>query len=150
MSATHIQKILHSASQDIEVLGQYCDVGLVNLYDTQLAAEFCGKLPQTGYANLVKELLDIDLNKGKLSIYSRNIDKLGKLKIITIPLITVNPVTSRFEQKDSELCIFQPNIRIKLLDSTKSLFPFQDNTNYENFDHWRTRHHRQLYHGQTQ
>ncbi len=61
----NITKIIHSASQDIEVLGYYCDSNISNIYDTQLAAEFCNLTPQLGYASLVKELLDIELPKSQ-------------------------------------------------------------------------------------
>ncbi len=58
-------KILHSASQDIEVLGQYCDMQINNLFDTQLAAEFSGLEPQIGYAALVQSLIGIELPKSQ-------------------------------------------------------------------------------------
>ena len=58
-----IVKILHSSSQDIEVLGQYCGVQIDNLFDTQLAAEFCAMDAQIGYAALVQNLVGIELPK---------------------------------------------------------------------------------------
>ncbi len=61
----NIVKIIHSASQDIEVLGYYCESSIKNVYDTQLAAEFCNLVPQMGYATLVNELLKIDLPKSE-------------------------------------------------------------------------------------
>ena len=61
----HITKIIHSASQDIEVLGYYCDCDIANLYDTQLAAEFSSLSSQMGYAALVMELLDVELPKSQ-------------------------------------------------------------------------------------
>ena len=61
----NITKVIHSASQDIEVLGYYCNSTIHNIYDTQLAAEFCGLNPQMGYAALVKELLKIELPKSQ-------------------------------------------------------------------------------------
>ena len=60
-----ITKILHSASQDIEVLGQYCDTRIVSLFDTQLAAEFAGVADQIGYSALVSQLLNVDLPKSQ-------------------------------------------------------------------------------------
>ena len=60
-----IVKIIHSASQDIEVLGQYCDTRINNLFDTQLAAEFSGMESQLGYAALVQHLIGIDLPKSQ-------------------------------------------------------------------------------------
>lgn len=58
-------KILHSASQDIEVLGHYCETQINPLFDTQLAAEFSGLQPQAGYAALVKQLSGVELPKSQ-------------------------------------------------------------------------------------
>ena len=60
-----VVKIIHSSSQDIEVLGQYCDVKITNLFDTQLAAEFSGMEAQIGYAALVHKLAGIELPKSQ-------------------------------------------------------------------------------------
>ncbi len=60
-----IIKIIHSASQDIEALGYYCNGEINNIYDTQLAAEFCNLTPQMGYASLAKELLKVELPKSQ-------------------------------------------------------------------------------------
>ena len=60
-----IVKILHSSSQDIEVLGQYCGRRINNLFDTQLAAEFCAMDAQIGYATLVQELIGVTLPKSQ-------------------------------------------------------------------------------------
>jgi len=60
-----ITKIIHSASQDIEALGYYCDCEINAIYDTQLAAEFCNLVPQIGYASLVNELLNVELPKSQ-------------------------------------------------------------------------------------
>ena len=60
-----ITKIMHSASQDIEVLGRMADVTINNLFDTQLAAEFAGISDQIGYSALVENMLAIDLPKSQ-------------------------------------------------------------------------------------
>ena len=65
LAAPEIVKIIHSASQDIEVLGHYCDMTIKNLFDTQLAAEFSGMEPQIGYAALVQQLAGIELPKSQ-------------------------------------------------------------------------------------
>lgn len=55
--------VLHSGRQDIEVVYQSCDRMPHTLFDTQIAAALLGYQPQIGYAGLVKELFDVDLDK---------------------------------------------------------------------------------------
>ena len=55
--------VLHSSSQDLEILTQ-TDVKLPDeLIDTQIAAALLGMSPQIGYAQLVEELLAVGLDK---------------------------------------------------------------------------------------
>ena len=55
-------KILHAARQDLEVLfPAFGSVG--NVFDTQVAAGLAGMPAQVGYADLVKRLLGIELDK---------------------------------------------------------------------------------------
>ena len=58
-----ITKVLHAAGQDLEIF--YWLRGSVpeNLFDTQIAAPLLGHQEQIGYANLVKEVLKVDLSK---------------------------------------------------------------------------------------
>lgn len=58
-----IIKILHAASQDLEIF--YWLRGSVpeNLFDTQIAAPLLGHQEQIGYANLVGEVLSVSLSK---------------------------------------------------------------------------------------
>ncbi len=60
---SNITKVLHAAGQDLEIF--YWLRGSVpdNLFDTQVAAPLLGHTEQIGYANLVKQILNIDLNK---------------------------------------------------------------------------------------
>lgn len=58
-------KIVHSCSQDIEVLSQYFEVTPQAIFDTQLAAGFCGYDGQIGYANLVLTVCDVELDKSQ-------------------------------------------------------------------------------------
>lgn len=60
----HITKILHAARQDIEVLYQLWGAIPTPLFDTQIAAALLGENDQIGYANLVKKLLGVPLEKG--------------------------------------------------------------------------------------
>lgn len=58
-----IIKILHACRQDLEVLLQMFDAIPVPVFDTQLAAAFCGHGDQVSYAALVEELAGVSLPK---------------------------------------------------------------------------------------
>lgn len=55
--------VVHSARQDIEVIYQSSGLMPQSLFDTQVAAAFLGFQPQVGYAGLVKELFNVELDK---------------------------------------------------------------------------------------
>jgi ribonuclease D len=57
-------KLLHAARQDVEALLPLTGVPLAPIFDTQLAAALVGFPAQIGYAELVRQLLGIDLSKG--------------------------------------------------------------------------------------
>ncbi|MDH4260584.1 MAG: ribonuclease D [Gammaproteobacteria bacterium] len=57
-------KLLHAARQDIEALLPLTGVPLAPVFDTQLAAALLGFASQIGYADLVQQLLGIELAKG--------------------------------------------------------------------------------------
>ncbi len=59
-----ITKVLHSAHQDLEIFVNLTDRIPAPLYDTQLAAPLYGFNKGIGYGNLVKEALDVELDKG--------------------------------------------------------------------------------------
>lgn len=58
-----ITKVFHAASQDLEIFFHLFGRLPNNLYDTQVAATLQGHGEQIGYANLVKEMLNVDLDK---------------------------------------------------------------------------------------
>lgn len=59
-----ITKVLHAASQDLEIFYLYSKGKVPTpIFDTQLAAPLLGYNEQIGYGNLVKEMLDIELSK---------------------------------------------------------------------------------------
>ena len=60
-----VLKILHAARQDMEVLYQTFGVMPKPIFDTQLAAAFCGMDMQLGYAALVNERLGVELEKSQ-------------------------------------------------------------------------------------
>jgi len=55
--------VLHSGRQDIEVVYQTAERMPGSVFDTQIAAGLLGYAPQMGYASLVKELFDVDIDK---------------------------------------------------------------------------------------
>jgi len=58
-----VLKLFHAARQDLEVILQTLGVIPKPIFDTQLAAAFCGSDMQIGYGGLVLDRLDIDLPK---------------------------------------------------------------------------------------
>jgi len=65
MVAPNVTKIFHAARQDIEVLYQTLGVIPKPIFDTQLAAAFCGGDLQQGYGGMVDERLDVQLAKSQ-------------------------------------------------------------------------------------
>ena len=59
----NITKVLHAASQDLEIFYWLRGEVPVNLFDTQVAAPLLGHQEQIGYGNLVGEVLSINLSK---------------------------------------------------------------------------------------
>ena len=55
--------VVHSARQDIEVVLQTAGEMPSSIFDTQVAAGLLGYPAQMGYAGLVKELFDVDMDK---------------------------------------------------------------------------------------
>lgn len=55
--------VVHSGRQDIEVVYQTAGQMPGRIFDTQIAAGLLGFAPQMGYASLVKELFDVDIEK---------------------------------------------------------------------------------------
>ena len=58
-----ITKVLHSARQDYEIFYNLQGHLPKPIFDTQIAASLLGYGEQIGYANLVKNLLDVDVDK---------------------------------------------------------------------------------------
>lgn len=61
----NITKIFHAARQDLEIFFDLCGQIPGPIFDTQIAATLLGQPDQIGYANLVKALLHIELDKGQ-------------------------------------------------------------------------------------
>lgn len=63
MQAPNVLKVLHAPGEDLEVFDRLCGCLPEPLFDTQVAASFCGHGPSIGYSRLVQALLDIPLDK---------------------------------------------------------------------------------------
>lgn len=61
----NVLKLLHAARQDMEVIYQTFGVLPKPIFDTQLAAAFCGQDMQIGHTALVQERLGIELAKSQ-------------------------------------------------------------------------------------
>ena len=59
-----LTKVMHAARQDLEVLAPLASP-IAPLFDTQVAAALAGFPAQIGYAELVKRLLGVELEKGQ-------------------------------------------------------------------------------------
>jgi len=58
-----ITKVMHSGRQDMEIFYHLAGVPPAPVFDTQLAAPLLGHADQIGYANLVREVLGVTLDK---------------------------------------------------------------------------------------
>jgi len=63
VSDSSVVKILHDARQDLELIHHYTSASPVNVFDTQLAAGFCGHPSNLGLQKLLYEALDVGLPK---------------------------------------------------------------------------------------
>ncbi len=63
ISNAEVEIILHSCRQDLEALDTRMDVAIGSLFDTQVAAAFCGFGDQISYAAMVETVTGISLSK---------------------------------------------------------------------------------------
>lgn len=59
-----VVKVLHACDEDIELMYHAFGVKPSNVFDTQIAASFCGFDYSMGYQRLLEALLNIDIEKG--------------------------------------------------------------------------------------
>ena len=59
-----VTKVVHAARQDLEVLMPLTGTPALPVLDTQIAAALIGLAPQIGYADLVQQMLGVELAKG--------------------------------------------------------------------------------------
>lgn len=63
LTAPHVVKVVHAGSQDIEILLRATGSTVAPVFDTQIAATLAGFPVQVGYAQLVKDLLGVHVDK---------------------------------------------------------------------------------------
>lgn len=63
LADTSVLKVVHAGSQDMEIFYRLANVAIAPIFDTQIAATLAGFPSQVGYARLVKEIYDVDVDK---------------------------------------------------------------------------------------
>jgi len=63
LTAPHVVKVVHAGSQDVEILLRATGSAIAPVFDTQIAATLAGFPVQVGYAQLVKDLLGVHVDK---------------------------------------------------------------------------------------
>jgi ribonuclease D len=63
LSDESVLKVLHAGSQDLEIFYRIAGCAASPVFDTQIAATVAGFPSQVGYARLVKDLFDVDIDK---------------------------------------------------------------------------------------
>jgi ribonuclease D len=69
LADSRVEVVLHAGRQDVAILRRTWSTELRNVFDTQIAAGFAGASAQSGYANLLSQLLGRRL--GKTASYTR-------------------------------------------------------------------------------
>jgi len=65
LSSPEITKIFHASRQDLEIFYFMFNEIVSPVFDTQVAASILGHTDQIGYANLVKQVLNVELDKSQ-------------------------------------------------------------------------------------
>ncbi|MGB5347298.1 MAG: ribonuclease D [Woeseia sp.] len=92
--------VLHSGRQDLEVVVQSSGRLPTSIFDTQVAAALLGHAPQMGYANLVAELFDIQLEKSQTRAdWSRRPLSAAELKYAAEDVLWLLPAYEKLRQQ---------------------------------------------------
>lgn len=65
LKSDDILKVLHSPSEDIEVFNNFAGFVPTPMFDTQFALQLLGEGNCVGFANMVKQILEIDIDKSE-------------------------------------------------------------------------------------
>ncbi|MEL7542395.1 MAG: ribonuclease D [Pseudomonadota bacterium] len=63
MANPDVTKVFHAARQDVEIIHHHAGIIPTPLVDTQVAAMVCGFGDSIGYANLAKQICNVDIDK---------------------------------------------------------------------------------------
>ena len=63
LASPRVKLILHDALQDLQILARHTGASPVNIFDTRRAAGFAGLASTTSLANLLRDLLQIEIDK---------------------------------------------------------------------------------------
>jgi len=124
LDAQHIIKVVHAGSEDFEVFRHYAKVNVSPLFDTQVAAALVGLGASLGYAKLVQEFCEIELDKGEsrtnwlarplsdaqLSYAANDVYYLYQL---------YTPLLARLKEADKEQVCLQECVRLSVKTSSK-------------------------------
>ena len=128
LSEKKIIKVMHACKQDLEVLMLKFDIFVQPIFDTQVAYYQLTEQDNIGYTNLVKKLLNIDLNKDhQVSNWSQR--PLASKQLIYaandvryLPNLYKN-LCDKIKRKKM---IKSFNVKIKELDSVKNVYNIED------------------------
>lgn len=65
LSAPSVEIVLHSMSEDVDLLSHVCQCRITSVFDSQVAAGFLGEGLSMGYQRLVESVLGVALDKGE-------------------------------------------------------------------------------------
>lgn len=65
LSSETVVKVMHSGSEDLQILSRYCAGNIGPVFDTQIAAAFLGYGFSLAYRSLVAEICEVTLDKGE-------------------------------------------------------------------------------------
>ena len=65
LKSADVLKILHSPSEDIEVFNNFAGFVPTPMFDTQFALQLLGEGNCVGFANMVKQILEIEIDKSE-------------------------------------------------------------------------------------
>ena len=106
----NIIKVLHSCSQDMEVLFQYFGDLPAPIFDTQIAAAMLGFQDQIGYAKLIAQEYEVELDKSqtrtnwlKRPLSAKQIEYAGEDVLYLLPLYEKFNAALKDNERDSWL-----------------------------------------------
>ena len=98
-----IPKIMHACRQDLEALRQCAGFTFQAVFDTQIAAAFCGYGDSVGYAGLVRDLCGVELEKDQtLTDWSRRPLTAKQLEYAKNDVIHLNDLRIELEGRIRE------------------------------------------------